>query len=124
MNRILMDLPNCQTCGTQFENIFDAVWHVAADMDENMPIFEPKCVTSDGGVLLVGSLLQTIWSHAQDANEVRYIVERTYATLVAHSDYSRLARRYAFNVLLKEDMKGIDEEYKLLVSKTTENEGE
>ena len=116
MSSELMDLPPCRTCGTRFENIFEAVYHVAADLDDDAPVFDPRCYDSKGGYLKVGQLLEELWYHAIDPSDVRYMVERTYANLVSNSNYSVIAKSYVDSVLINEDMKGIDEEYKALVT--------
>lgn len=116
MSRPLMDLPPCRTCGARFENIFKAVYHVAADLDDDAPVFDPRCYSSDGGHLKVGQLLEELWFHADEPSDVRYIVERAYATLVSHSNYSVIAKSYVDSVLIHEDIKGIDEEYEALVT--------
>lgn len=74
-------IPNCTVCGTNFDNIFDAVNHLVEDGEEDL--FDPKVTLPNGYSLLLGSLLHELFDNANNPDEIKRITQMTYATLYA-----------------------------------------
>jgi len=75
-------IPNCNICGTQFDNIFEAVNHLMEDSGEG-EIFNPKFLLPNGYKLLLGSLLHELFDNANNPEEIKRLTQMTYATLYA-----------------------------------------
>lgn len=74
-------IPNCTVCGTNFDNIFDAVNHLVEDNEEDL--FDPKVTLPNGYSLLLGSMLHELFDSANNPEEIKRITQMTYATLYA-----------------------------------------
>ena len=99
-------------CGTEFDNIFDAVNHL---MDDEDSTFEPTLNLPNGYSLLLGSLLEEIYHHADNADVIRKLAETTYATLyMAQYDTGKM-KEVVQEAIINEQMADIDEELKELL---------
>jgi hypothetical protein len=108
----LIEIPQCKVCGTQFDNIFDAVNHLTEDDDE---IFEPIFQLPSGYALMLGSLLEELYHHADQPDIIRSVTELTYATLyAAQSDVVKM-KDLVQEAIINQHMSSIDEELKHLL---------
>lgn len=99
-------------CGTQFDNIFDAVSHLTEDDEE---VFEPIFQLPSGYALMLGSLLEELYHHADEPDIIRSVTEITYATLyAAQSDVTKM-KDLVQEAIINQHMSSIDEELKNLL---------
>ena len=99
-------------CGTHFDNIFDAVNHLAEDDDE---IFEPIYQLPSGYALMLGSLLEEIYHNADKPETIRNIAEITYATLYAAQSDVAVMKDLVQEAIINQHMSAIDDELKELL---------
>jgi len=108
----LIEIPQCEICGTQFDNIFDAVNHLMDDEDD---VFDPVIKLPNGYALLIGSLLEELYHHADDPAMIKDITEMTYATLYAAQTDVIQMKELVEEAIVKQHMVTIDEELKELL---------
>jgi len=108
----LIEIPQCKICGTQFDNIFDAVNHL---MDDEGGSFDPILKLPNGYSLLLGSLLEELYRNADDAGMIKDITEMTYATLYAAQTDVTQMKELVEDAIIKQHMVDIDEELKELL---------
>jgi len=108
----LIEIPQCKICGTNFDNIFDAVNHLMDDEDE---VFDPILKLPNGYSLLLGSLLEKLYRNAEDVALVKDITEMTYATLYAAQTDVTQMKGLVEDAIIKQHMVDIDEELKELL---------
>lgn len=108
----MIEIPQCKICGTQFDNIFDAVNHLMDDEDD---IFDPVIRLPNGYALLIGSLLEELYHHADDPAMIKDITEMTYATLYAAQTDVIQMKELVEEAIVKQHMVTIDEELKELL---------
>ena len=110
----MIEIPQCKVCGTNFDNIFDAVNHLIEDDEE---IFEPVYQLPSGYALMLGSLLEELYHHADEPDVIRDITEITYATLyAAQTDVTKM-KGLVHQAIINQHMSSIDEELKDLLEK-------
>lgn len=114
-------IPPCQTCGEHFDNIFDATDHLVDDLDETP--FDPKLILPGGYQLMVGSLLRTIYDHADDAEYIKEITQGTFATLYAAETSPKKMKMFIEDLIIDEHMRTIDYEIEDFL-KNYEEDGE
>jgi hypothetical protein len=102
------DIPPCNICGQQFDNIFDATDHLIDD--ENGVQFDPKLILPGGYQLLIGSLLRCIYESAGSPKSVRDITQSVYATLYAAESTPNKMKEYIEDVVVNQEMRHIDKE--------------
>jgi hypothetical protein len=108
----LIEIPQCKICGTNFDNIFDAINHLAEDDDE---IFEPMYTLPSGYALMLGSLLEEIYYNADKPDIIKDIAEVTYATLyAAQTDVTKM-KGLVHEAIINQHMSAIDEEIEELL---------
>lgn len=108
----MIEIPQCDICGTQFDNIFDAVNHLMDDEDD---VFDPVIKLPNGYALLIGSLLEELYHHADDPAMIKDITEMTYATLYAAQTDVVQMKKLVEEAIVKQHMISIDEELKKLL---------
>jgi hypothetical protein len=108
----LIEIPQCKVCGTEFDNIFDAVNHLMDDEDD---IFDPILKLPSGYSLLLGSLLEELYRHADEADYIKDVTEMTYATLYAAQNDVVLMKELVEEAIVKQHMVSIDDELKELL---------
>ena len=99
-------------CGTEFDNIFDAVNHL---MDDEEDVFDPILKLPNGYSLLLGSLLEELYRHADEADYIKDVTEMTYATLYAAQNDVVLMKELVEEAIVKQHMVSIDDELKELL---------
>jgi hypothetical protein len=108
----LIEIPQCKVCGTEFDNIFDAVHHLTEDDEE---VFEPIFALPSGYALMLGSLLEEFFDNADRPDVIRDIAEVTYATLyAAQSDVVKM-KDLVQEAIINQHMSTIDMELKELL---------
>lgn len=108
----MIEIPKCKVCGTEFNNIFEAVNHLVEDGEE---IFEPIYELPSGYSLMLGSLLEEIYYHADDPAIVKDIAEITYATLYAAQTDIKEMKGLVQEAIINQHMSSIDEELEELL---------
>jgi hypothetical protein len=108
----VIEIPQCKVCGTNFDNIFDAINHLIEDDEE---IFEPVYQLPSGYALMLGSLLEELYHHADEPDIVRQITEITYATLYAAQTDTVKMKDLVHQAIINQHMSSIDEELKDLL---------
>lgn len=117
------DIPPCNICGQQFDNIFDATDHLIDDEDGVQ--FDPKLILPGGYQLLIGSLLRCIYESAGSPKSVRDITQSVYATLYAAESTPNKMKEYIEDVVVNQEMRHIDKELAhFLTSETDKREDE
>lgn len=110
----MIDIPQCSVCGTNFDNIFDAINHLIEDDEE---IFEPTYVLPSGYALMLGSLLEELYHHADEPDVIKDITETTYATLyAAQTDVVRM-KELVHEAIINQHMSSIDKELEALLDR-------
>jgi hypothetical protein len=108
----LIEIPKCNVCGEEFDNIFDAVHHLTEDDEE---VFEPIFHLPSGYALMLGSLLEEMYDNADIPDIIRDIAEITYATLyAAQSDVIKM-KDLVQEAIINQHMSTIDRELKELL---------
>ena len=108
----MIEIPQCKICGTNFDNIFDAVNHLMDDEDE---VFDPVLKLPNGYSLLLGSLLEELYRHADEPDAIKDITEMTYATLYAAQTDVTQMKELVEEAIIKQHMVDIDDELKELL---------
>ena len=108
----MIEIPQCKICGTNFDNIFDAVNHLMDDEDE---VFDPVLKLPNGYSLLLGSLLEELYRHADEPDVIKDITEMTYATLYAAQTDVTQMKELVEEAIIKQHMVDIDDELKELL---------
>ena len=108
----MIEIPQCRVCGTNFDNIFDAVNHLIEDDEE---IFEPVYQLPSGYALMLGSLLEELYHHADEPDVIKDITEITYATLYAAQTDVIKMKDLVHQAIINQHMSSIDEELKDLL---------
>ena len=84
-------------------------------MDDEDDVFEPTLNLPNGYSLLLGSLLEELYYHAEEPDTVRKLSETTYATLyMAQFDNTKM-KEIVQDAIVNEHMAEIDEELKELL---------
>lgn len=99
-------------CGTEFDNIFDAVNHL---MDDEEEVFDPMVSLPNGYSLLLGSLLEELYRNADNPDRIKDITEMTYATLYASQNDLAQMKELVEEAIVKQHMVEIDDELKELL---------
>ena len=108
----MIEIPKCGVCGTEFDNIFEAVSHLTEDDDE---IFEPIFQLPSGYALMLGSLLEELYHNADKPDIIRSVTEITYATLyAAQSDVIKM-QDLVQEAIINQHMSTIDKEIEELL---------
>lgn len=108
----MIEIPKCNICGTEFDNIFEAVSHLTEDDDE---IFEPIFQLPSGYALMLGSLLEELYHNADKPDIIRSVAEITYATLyAAQSDVIKM-KDLVQEAIINQHMSTIDREIEELL---------
>ena len=114
-------IPDCKLCGQQFDNIFEATDHLLDDAGEEE--FDPKLILPNGYTLMVGSLLRCIYGYADNPEEVKGIVQSTYATLYAAEKNPGQMKHFIEDMVVHEHMINFDDDLlQLLAEETNDNE--
>ena len=113
----MIEIPQCSVCGTNFDNIFDAVNHLIED-DED--IFEPVYQLPSGYALMLGSLLEELYHHADEPDTIRNIAETTYATLYAAQTDVVHMKALVHEAIINQHMSSIDKELEELLEEDTD----
>jgi hypothetical protein len=108
MNKI----PSCPLCGEHFEDIFEATDHL---LEEGEDEFDPKLILPNGYTLMVGSLLRCLYGYADNPEEVRKIVQSTYATLYAAETNPGEMKAIIEDMIIRDTMFNIDYELEQLL---------
>jgi len=108
----LIEIPQCKVCGTEFDNIFDAINHLMDDEDD---VFDPVLKLPNGYSLLLGSLLEELYRHADDPAHIKDVTEMTYATLYAAQNDVVQMKELVEEAIIKQHMVDIDDELKELL---------
>lgn len=114
------NIPPCPTCGTEFDNIFEATEHMLEDGGEEM--FDPKYTLANGYSLMLGSLLRCLYYASNNPIEVRRIAESTYATLFAAKNNPSEMRTLVEDIIINEHMNNIDKELRELLDKENKDD--
>jgi hypothetical protein len=116
-------IPACKICGQQFDDIFEATDHLLDDNGEQP--FDPKLILPSGYVLLVGSLLRTMYKYAGNPDAIKDITQSTYATLYAAETSPTKMKRLIEDMVIQDEMRDFDKELiTLLEDETNEEDGE
>ena len=83
--------------------------------DNDEEEFNPIVSLPSGYQLLLGSLLRQLYDKADDAKEIKTIVELTYATLYAAESNVPMMKRLVEDAIIHEQMFEIDHELKELL---------
>lgn len=108
------NIPPCPECGTRFENIFEATDHLLDDEDSQE--FDPKLTLENGYSLMLGSLLRCLYSHADDARQIKSITQSVYATLYASEVDPGYMKEIIEDMVIHEHMHDFDEQLNELLN--------
>jgi len=108
----VIDIPQCGVCGTNFDNIFDAINHLIEDDEE---IFEPTYQLPSGYSLMLGSLLEELYHHADEPDVIKDIAETTYAMLYAAQTDVVHMKALVEEAIINQHMSSIDKELQELL---------
>ena len=108
------DIPPCDVCGTEFDNIFELTDHLVEDGGK-YDVFDPKLILPNGYSLMVGSLLRCLYSYADDPEQISQITQHTYATLYAAETDPGEMKTIIEDMVVSEHMFDIDEEIRELL---------
>ena len=108
------DIPPCEVCGEEFENVFELTDHLVEDGGE-YEVFDPKLILPNGYSLMVGSLLRCLYSHADDPRQIRNITQSTYSTLYAAETNPEIIKDVIEDMVVAEHMFDIDDEIRDLL---------
>ena len=115
----MIEIPQCKVCGTEFDNIFDAINHLMEDDEE---IFEPTYVLPSGYALMLGSLLEELYYNADKPDVIKNITEITYATLYAAQTDVIKMKDLVHEAIINQHMSSIDEELEELLEENKDND--
>lgn len=115
----MIEIPQCNVCGTEFDNIFDAINHLMEDDEE---IFEPTYVLPSGYALMLGSLLEELYYNADKPDVIRDITEITYATLYAAQTDVMKMKDLVHEAIINQHMSSIDEELEELLEENKDDD--
>jgi hypothetical protein len=110
------EIPKCYVCGTEFDNIFDAIDHLVEDGGEEE--FDPKITLPSGYSLLVGSLLRELYDSAYEPERIRTLTQLTFGTLYAASNDAGSMKKLIEDAIVYDHMSYIDEELQDLLEET------
>lgn len=115
----MIEIPQCKVCGTNFDNIFDAINHLIEDEED---IFEPVYQLPSGYALMLGSLLEELYHHADEPDIIRDITEITYATLYAAQTDVVKMKDLVHEAIINQHMSSIDKELKYLLEEEQDDD--
>lgn len=115
----MIEIPKCKVCGTEFDNIFEAINHLMEDDEE---IFEPTYVLPSGYALMLGSLLEELYYNADKPDVIRDITEITYATLYAAQTDVMKMKDLVHEAIINQHMSSIDEELEELLEENKDDD--
>lgn len=107
------NIPDCEICGTHFENIFDATDHLIEDGGARP--FNPRLKLPNGYSLMIGSLLRELYHAASDSDRVKSIAEMTYATLYAAENDTSEMKRLVEEAIVRSHMSNFDSQLEHLL---------
>ena len=84
-------------------------------MEDNDDVFDPVLKLPNGYSLLLGSLLEELYRHADDPAHIKDVTEMTYATLYAAQTDVTQMKGLVEDAIIKQHMVDIDEELKELL---------
>lgn len=116
---MMNDIPPCPTCGTYFENIFEATDHLLEDDEDE---FDPQLHLQNGYSLGVGSLLRSLYLNAYDPQRIEAITQHTYATLYASQVNPEEMNSHIENIIVEAAMFDIDDELEELLDDNRDGE--
>ena len=115
----MIEIPQCSVCGTNFDNIFDAINHLIEDDEE---IFEPTYQLPSGYALMLGSLLEELYHNADKPDVIKDITEVTYATLYAAQTDVVKMKDLVHQAIINQHMSAIDEELEDLLKENKDDD--
>jgi hypothetical protein len=115
----VIEIPQCSVCGTNFDNIFDAINHLIEDDEE---IFEPTYQLPSGYALMLGSLLEELYHNADKPDVIKDITEVTYATLYAAQTDVVKMKDLVHQAIINQHMSAIDEELEDLLKENKDDD--
>lgn len=111
------DIPPCDVCGTEFDNVFELTDHLIEDGGQ-YEVFDPKLILPNGYSLMVGSLMRCLYSYADDPDQIRQITQHTYATLYAAETDPGEMKAIIEDMVVNEHMFNLDDEIRDLLHDT------
>ena len=84
-------------------------------MDDEDDVFDPVLKLPNGYSLLLGSLLEELYRHADDPAHIKDVTEMTYATLYAAQNDVVQMKELVEEAIIKQHMVDIDDELKELL---------
>lgn len=84
-------------------------------MEDDNDVFDPILKLPNGYSLLLGSLLEELYRHADDPAHIKDVTEMTYATLYAAQTDVTQMKGLVEDAIIKQHMIDIDEELKELL---------
>ena len=84
-------------------------------MDDEDDVFDPILKLPNGYSLLLGSLLEELYRHADDPADIKDVTEMTYATLYAAQTDVTQMKGLVEDAIIKQHMVDIDDELKELL---------
>jgi len=109
-------IPPCSICGEEFNDIFEATDHL---LEDNESEFDPKLILPNGYTLMVGSLLRCLYDNADKPDEIKQIVQSTYATLYAAETNPGAMKNIIEDMVVHDTMVDIDVQLKQLIKEET-----
>lgn len=107
----------CATCGEQFANVFEATDHLVEEGGEE--IFDPCLILPGGYSLMIGSLLRSLYKHANNPAQIKSITQSTYATLYAAEISPKGMQEIIEEMVVSEQMSNFNVELKKLLENET-----
>lgn len=104
-------IPICPECGQEFDNVFEAVWHMLEDDEQ----FDPSYILPGGVRLMLGSLMWNIYQRRNEPEAVSQLVQDCYATLAMAEFMPEQIPSVMNDIIVEEAMEDIDVELNKLL---------
>jgi hypothetical protein len=105
------NLPKCEECGAQFEDVFEAIDHRLDDDEE----FDPALILPGGYKLMIGSLLRAFYQNRDNPHMVSEIAQSTYSTLFAAEISPEIVNETIEELIVENAMENLDVQLKNLL---------
>lgn len=109
----------CHECKIEFEDSFELIDHLLPEDEE----FDPYYILPNGMKLMLGTMMRYLYNHADDPTRVKNLAQSTYITLFASEMEYEMVDELVHDMVVSQEMHGIDEELENLLRDEDDNEG-
>lgn len=119
----MYDYSRCSECGQRFDNVFDAIRHLADASEEEM--FDPALILPGGYRLMIGTMLEDVYklSESGDTDKLMKLAESAFLALYTAEHKHELLAEAFNNIEVQREMRNFDHKLEKFLDDAQEDRG-